>query len=453
MIWTGAAIALAVVGPAREARAQSGYAGSYQASETTVVAEVTAWGADCGARPQSHTQRERPTVEVRDLGAQLELQFPDRTLRTNACWSQNPAVKLTRAGVSGEQWKIECATAPNDPKRETAVYTVTAESPFVLVLREESAYEWQLKDSRCIATVRTTQRLERPELATAPATPTPTAEGCTPGQLTRLRLRPNETQIEPGKRVCFTARGTDAQGCSVDLDPKALSWSLQRTPAIASGTLATNCFRAAESAAEAEGTFRVIASYQGLRDEASVVVSVPDLSDITARRSRSHPNVIGQDEEAQGAGLAGAGIKALGVRSDNLWTWLLGASALLAFMAAVTWLVWSRRSAAPAPQVSPAPTRAPSPTPEPPAKDPAARAVASGAPAPAPASPGEQLICPQCRRGYAPGSSVCSADGTALVPYATFIKQVKETNSRTCPACGHPMSADDLFCGACGNRA
>jgi hypothetical protein len=444
-------IALVGVGHAIGARAQSGYAGTYQASETTVVAEVTAWGADCGTRPQSHTQRERPTVEVRDVDAQLELRFPDRTLRTNTCWSQNPAVKLTRAGVSGAQWKIECATAPNDPKRETAVYTLTAESPFVLVLHEESSYEWQLKDSRCIATVRTSQRLERPEVA-AP-TPAASPEGCTPGPLTRLRLRPSQTQIEPGKRVCFTARATDAQGCSVDLDPKALSWSLQRTPAIARGTLATNCFRAADSAAEAEGTFRVVASYQGLRDEASVVVSVPDLSDITARRIRAEPNVIGQDEEAQGAGLAGAGIKALGVRSDNLWSWLLGASALLALAAALTWLVWSRRSAAAATRMAAAPARTPLPTPAAQAKAPAARAVASERPAPAPASPAEQLICPQCRRGFAPGSSVCSADGTALVPYATFLQQVQGAKARTCSACGHHMSADDLFCGACGKRA
>jgi hypothetical protein len=113
------------------ASAQAGVAGAYQGSPTTVIAEVSAWGVDCGIRPQSETLGERPLVDVRQVGNQLELKFPDRVLRSNGCWSQNPAVKLTATSQGNGQWKAECATAQGDSKRELGRYQATTIPPDV----------------------------------------------------------------------------------------------------------------------------------------------------------------------------------------------------------------------------------------------------------------------------------------------------------------------------------
>ncbi len=89
----------------------NGVAGKYRGSPTTMIAEVSAWGEDCGVRPQSQTLTEQPLVEVSENGSHLELKFPDRTLRSNGCWSENPAVKLKASSAGNGQWKSECSTA------------------------------------------------------------------------------------------------------------------------------------------------------------------------------------------------------------------------------------------------------------------------------------------------------------------------------------------------------
>jgi hypothetical protein len=54
--------------------------------------QVITWGEDCGPRPQSQVLQPLGPVQVKEDGAHLVLRFSDRTLRTNSCWSPNPAV-------------------------------------------------------------------------------------------------------------------------------------------------------------------------------------------------------------------------------------------------------------------------------------------------------------------------------------------------------------------------
>ena len=130
--------------------------------------------------------------------------------------------------------------------------------------------------------------MQRPH-ALAVRTPQVAAPACVPGALARIRLRPQDAKIQPGQRVCFSVRGFDAQGCASELDVKDLEWSLDMASGLR-GTLAGSCFRASESTAEAEGVFRVTATREGKRDQASVTVAIADLSDITARRDQDTPN-------------------------------------------------------------------------------------------------------------------------------------------------------------------
>ena len=62
------------------------------------------------------------------------------------------------------------------------------------------------------------------------------------------------------------------------------------------------------------------------------------------------------------------------------------------------------------------------------------------------------LICPTCRRGYAPGSTRCTTDGTALMLYADYVRRAKEQKSVVCGNCGAKLDAGAAFCGECGKK-
>jgi hypothetical protein len=239
--------------------------------------------------------------------------------------------------------------------------------------------------------------------------------------------------------VCFNVRAVDAAGCASELDPTQLAWTLEKAPGLA-GSLNGACFRAGDSTAEAEGVFRVTVGYQGKHDRATVDVSIADLSDITAKRDQSAPNELGADDTAQGAGIAGAGVKAVQVGQRNWGPWLLGGAGLALGLGLLGWWLTRTRPAAAA-------ARGAAPS----------AAVATPGHVASPAAPGaavrgEPMICPRCRRGYAPGSLRCEADGSPLVQYAEFARQAQPTATRKCAGCGEALSPEAVFCGACGRR-
>lgn len=428
-------MALAIA-PAHAEDALVDYAGSYRASARETRVEITTWGEDCGPRPQNATEATSGNVQVTMQAAQLVLGFPDRALRTDRCWSPNPAVRVTSSVATTARWRTECRTPDSDAKREHGVYTLTATSRETLELLEESAYDWQLKSSHCIAKVRVTQKLARgaAPLVEPKTEPEAASTSCTPGPLARLRLRPTEALIGPDERVCFTVRGTDAVGCAVPLTNAELKWSLVK-PEAATGTLASNCFRAATRAAEAEGRFQVVVARGSIRTEAAVSVVPQDLSDITARRGTRRGGGASEDEEDGGI-TAVLGIDA--VVSSSVGVRVALAAALLALLAGLGWLLHlrARRRAA----------RRRRATPSRPAKPSRAAPSISGA--------DEQLICPQCRQGYPGGTERCARDGARPIPYAEFVRQAQaaESGALTCPACGAQLAAGALFCGTCGAK-
>lgn len=440
--------------------AQSGFAGTWTAAPARVEATVTTWGADCGTRPQSYTGTDRPNIEVRDYGAHLALTYPDRTLFTNRCWSPNVAITVTSTTASDTRWHMECRTPPGDARKEVGKYTVTAKSRNVLELIEESAYDWRLNESHCVAKVRIVQRLARSAGAKREAA----GPDCVPGEVTRVRLRPNEARIAPGERVCFQPRGFDAEGCARDLPVDAVTFRLEK-PATARALLQDNCFRAAASAAEAEGHYRVIAQHGSLRAEASVIVAVPDLSDITARRSSSAatagsaaPNVTG--------GLASAGVKAVAVNTNGRRNVALfvAAFALVLLGVAGSFVARRRRSDFPRKAEAARESGAPPVRPSTPASprdgvshppEPASAAATPSAPSgQEPSQSAEALICPTCRRGFAPATARCSVDGTPLLSYSEYARRAREAETpRTpCPVCGASPGPGAAFCGECGSR-
>ncbi|HEX6245840.1 MAG TPA: zinc ribbon domain-containing protein [Polyangiales bacterium] len=443
------ACGLALLGSASTTRAQE-LAGTYNPSAQRIEVQVVTWGEDCGTRPQSQTLQPQGQVTIKTEGAHLALRFSDRTLKTNGCWSPNPAVRLVSATSANGRFRAECKTAPGDAKRENGRYTATAANGIIELL-EESDYDWQLKSSHCVAKLRMTQTLTSTRLPaptpTPAATPATPAPACVPGPATRLRLRPADARLAPGERLCFSARATDAAGCAVELAQDAVSYALQR-PAGVEGALNGSCFKAAANAALAEGQFKLVASSGSLRAEASINVSAPDLSDITARRGPNSGGPLGGHGSGPETALE-SGIRAVASGSHGtLWLGvsIAGLAALLSLVA-IAALRMARRQLSDPPPAPPAASARPSRA-EPSALAPVAPQLA------APAVPtGPQRICPRCRRGYPPGTERCSSDGEPLLDYDVFAKRAAESAStRHCPECGDLLASDAQFCGRCGTK-
>lgn len=461
-LWLLGALALALSNwPFRNgAEAQSGIAGNYASAPQKLEATVSAWGEDCGPRPQSQTFDEQVTVKVSEEGAHLVLKYPDRTLRTNGCWSPNVAMKLISATSANGRYRAECRTAQGDAKKETGRYTVTS-SNGKLELVEESEYDWQLKSSHCEAKVRMTQTLsygDKPAVVLDAAVPdaAPVAEqadptsACVPGAAARIRVRPSEARVGPGERVCFTVRAFDAAGCGKDLAPSAVDFSLAK-PNGAEATLSGACFKAAGNAALAEGIFRVSASSGGLRDQASVSVSAVDLSDITARRGPSGSSPLGPTIPNNET-VFESGVRAVSSGSHGL-LWLslslAGVAAVLSGIAFMALRLTRRRAASAAllaSQRPPRPSRGDAPIVTPPP-------ASAAPPAKPPRQDGPQRICPRCRRGYAPFTERCATDNEPLLDYADFLKRSEQQAApRSCPKCGEALASDAVFCGRCGHK-
>lgn len=429
--------------------AQDDLTGAYRPSSRRVDVQVVTWGEDCGPRPKSEVIPETGNVEVRAQGAQLALKFPDRTLTTNGCWSPNPNLKLLSTTSGNGRYEAICKTPANDPKRETGKYTVVASDGGVLQLSEESAYDWQLKTSHCVAKVKSAQTLTSTS-AKAPASAGAAQPACIPSAPARLKLRPSEASIAPGERVCFTVRATDAHNCPVPLEEGAVELSLTR-PSGAQGSLSSGCFRAARNAAQAEGVFKVVASGFGARAEATVVVSALDLSDITARRgppsSTALPNGVRGEESVLESSVRAVATGSHGTLWLGVGIALLGGALSLA---AIVALRLARRQLAAAEAESLREDRAGQST------HPSAPARTRFDPKASPQAPtlpeGPQRICPRCRRGYLPFTERCESDGEALLDYDAFVKQSAAKAAEHCPECGHPLGAEAVFCGHCGHK-
>lgn len=444
------------------ARADGPYEGEWRRGPMTISVSVATWGSDCGARPESTTVPARGAVNVTQDGDHLTF-GGGRT--TRSCWSDNPAVRRVSSTFSSGTWRIVCRTPAEDSRQETGTYTLRATSNDVIEFRDVTEYDWQLNESHCRATSTTTQTFTRSGGgAVAEPTPTPTTEpepspACTAGAPARIALRPAATDVEPGGRVCFTARVVDAAGCAVRGAAPTL---VLRAPAGRSGSLRGACFEAAATAAEGEGEFAVVATHtpsggSELRTEARVRVHTMDLSDLIARRAESgdvatDPGVASSDTASGVAARAEGGPGA----PTPWWALALAAVGLLLVVGTAATLASRRRARndrlaraaarrpiteaplaaapAPAPIAEPAPLPAPSAVPNPPSS----------------ASAASAMICPTCRRGYAAGDKLCPRDGTALVPYAEFAQKGADAETSVCPKCGKRYAGNRRFCGEDG---
>ncbi len=459
--------------PSGTALAEGEYEGMWETGPTRVSVSVQSWGEDCGVRPRSSIRPAGGKVRVTQSGHRLIIHSRGRALRSDGCWSPNPSLRRASSSFLDGVWNTTCNTPPDDPKSEIGEYSLRLEGKDVLHYKDVSRYNWELKDSTCVATIVTTQKLARvgspaaakPEPGPAPVVeeepepveeaeePEKTDEACEPGPPERLLIRPKRADIEPGRRVCFRASVKDSTGCTVP--GQSVQWSLQHAPGLR-GFLQEGCFRAAASAAEAEGEFRVVATASGLRSQAVISVRPMDLSGLIAKRIEGgavsgFEQQDGTEPEKQTEVEEGAtvGVEVGKDSGPKLILAIFAAFTVLGLVAVVVAFKLFRR---PRPSIldesdSDEGVGIAASADSPVAPGPAA--------APASASPGGQWICPKCRRGYPREKGVCPTDGTALVPYEQFANQHRAQQDASkrmrCPQCGEIYPANVTFCGKDGS--
>jgi len=504
-VWAVLGVSAWLIGSVPSASAQGtkppSLAGTWRAGTTKMDVIVESWGEDCGPRPQPFTSAGGGIVNVDQVANQLVIRGRGQDIRSDTCWSRNPSMKKQSSGFSNNAWTTVCKTADADPREEQGSYTLRITGSDTLTYQDISRYNWALNNSRCVARFTTLQTLTRgrnskPDQAPVAVSPQPVApvltpvqpsktpvtvtpppepdekdekdeKACVPGAPRRFVLRPRRAEIEVGQRICFRPRISDAAGCLIRDLPVA--WALTHSKALR-GTLNNGCFTAGDTAAEAEGEFKVVATASGLRAEASVDVHPVDLSALIAKRMGSGALTGFEDTaplDSSPKAVTRVATRNVPEPESTLPRKLLGfglgiAATLLAVVA--LWL--SRRKSEP-------PASSPSTPPPPPAysdSDPSLAIIVDAetqpvllpdsqrpAPAqPAPSQPAsEAWICPTCRVGYPAQQATCPNDGSALMPYAEFAKKRRETAEEgvmRCPRCGSEFPADASFCSEDGTR-
>jgi hypothetical protein len=482
--------------------------GVWRAGSTQIDVAVESWGEDCGPRPQSSRSGGGGIVNIEQSGSQLVIHGRGQDIRSDACWSRNPSMKRQSATFANSLWTTRCKTAANDPREESGTYTLKIAAQDTLTYQDVSRYNWALNQSKCVATFTTIQTLTRrdskadaqqvetekqkpTQVATAPtkveapkpAQPPPDTDenektACNPGAPSKLSLRPKTAELEVGERVCFKPRVVDKANCSI---PNAnVKWSLSHSKALR-GTLTNGCFSAAETAAEAEGDFKITAAVGQLRAEAKVSVHPVDLSSLIAKRMGGGA-LTGFDDAAP-LPAAPKSVTRVATRNEPIPNTasprkMVGIAlgiAATALMLAAIWLMRRRPATA---VVSTGPSSMPPPPPMP-ARPPAAHTraeVVPAAPRPVPAPsplsavtvaaepehpmssgppPSEPWICPKCRVGYPAHQQTCPKDGTQLMPYAEFArnrKRSEDEKKKLCPKCGSVFPSNAAFCAEDGTK-
>ena len=444
-------------------------AGKWKAGATATNVVVESWGTDCGPRPSSSRSSGGGLVRVDQRGDVLTIVGKQRMIRSDECWSLNPSIRRVSSGRKGDVWTTRCRTPADDPREESGTYTLRALTPDRLLYQDVSRFNWQLKSSRCSASITTVQTLvrestgapappvlpplpdtskavkKRAPAATAPQPP-PLEAGCVPGAPARLTVRPRQARLELGGKACLPARVSDANGCPIPA--ASVSWGLRAPPGMR-GSLRQGCFQAGERAAESEGRFMILARSGELRSDAVIHVEAEDLSALLARRLGSGA-LTGEDDGAEATlplddtppatpqgrvatrTVQGEG----GGLSPLRWT-LLALVVLVAGIALIALRRRSRRQALARSMAAAAETPV----------------YESDPPTPAAAGSASGYICPQCRQGFR-GAGRCPKDDAMLVAYDEFMRapaSASTESARRCPKCGAQYPASSAFCGADGS--
>jgi hypothetical protein len=432
--------------PGASAQADGPYDGRWTASPARVRVTIDEWGDACGPRPESTTmQRGAGPVTVRADGNQLVF---DPGGRTDRCWSENPAVRRISGSVSPGRWVTRCRSPSSDSRQEAGTYTIRAVDAGRIEFTAVSRYDWRLTGDQCRATITTsrrwTRRVETPDEPEFPpeepgSTPRPRLRRCGDGDELRLVARPPR-DVGPGEPVCLTVR-LEGEGC--------------RGRAVGSPDLTVRSGPARVEAGclvpRGDGPVEVRVRAGALEQTITLEVSTGFANLIAQELLEDEAAPPGFGEAPEGGsrgGVAGRAAAREGPATPPMFV-LVGAAGLLGLLlVALALFLLGRRPERGAGEAD-EPASPPEPTPPRGGPSPPTTAAPRDADPEETADTGEAMICPTCRRGFAPGTATCSVDGTSLVTYAAF-RERAQADTKVCPTCGTTYPAHVTFCGKDG---
>jgi hypothetical protein len=449
--------------------AQISFQGNWSAGPTAIKVSIQSWGPDCGRKPTSEVIPSAGEIKITQSGYHLSIDTRDGVIRTDGCWTKNPAVRRVSSSYLEGEWTINCRTSTDDPKEEFGEYSLRAQGTDRLDYKEVNRYNWKLNDSNCVATVITTQTLTRvqkgatattlkatsskkaPALAVPVEVKTEPAGKCVPGAPSTLIVRPQRVTIAPGQRVCLRAALLDAKRC--DVPNPSVEWSLRHLKTL-HGQLEGGCFRAADSAAESEGEYRVVASSGTLSAQAQITVRAADLSDLIARQIEGggiHGSAEANQNSADPQTLGKLATSAVRISEKNSQLQILvGASILILSLSAILLVLITRRRRAERNLAIPLAETTGQGLTRVARVWPPKKAQESPTQGEAHVMSGSKWICPTCRRAYPAEEKRCPHDYTLLVPYDEFAKAHKAQQAtgprKRCPKCGATFSDTTAFC-------
>lgn len=488
-----ASLLLGVAAVAVAAPARADLDGRFRQSPLREDYTVQQWLPGCGPAPQSMTTGGGEIVQVRTEGDELAFVGGGRVFRSNQCYDAMPNLsrETHSRDANGKQWRTRCTTPPNDPRKAILNTLVVATSDTHIDVIETGRYEIVLETGRCTADVKRTRSFElvqdeqpKPTPATPPpAAPAPTAtKTCaSPGEPSRLEVRPSKKLLKTGESFEFRPLVLDDKGCSTKT---ATTWKL--APGAEDKGVRVDPKGKVTVADDApEGVVEIVVSAGGKDTRVTVEVSSPQhYDDLLAR---SGLNASGENDAASVVSIGGQAVGAGESRVEDRartrrWVFLGGVGALLAVLGVLAVVLQrrSRRAAALAREVEErhdarvrdALERKRRREEEHAAQQRAheeslarARSAAASPAAPALSTRGaapEDLVCPTCGRDFHDVTAFCPHDGTKLVkaPKGTVAMAIPgghaapppSRRGKICPTCGERFDGGADFCGKDGTQ-
>ncbi len=449
--------------------------GSYKASALREEVKLDSWPKECGIAPASSSQGGGETAELSLSGDELKITGGGRSYTTSACYDQLPT--LTREthskDVAKGQWRTRCTTPAGDARHAT-VETSVAVSGDRVDLTEVGKYESAINGAKCSATLTRKKTFDRIKAAAPQPTveePKPEPRCASPGEPSRLEVRPAKKALRVGESFPFRGVVVDAKGCAVYASPT------YKIGDVADGVLiSVDGAKVTVAEGSHEGSAKLIVTAAGR--EVSVAIEVTSAEHYDALLAREGLDQSGEENRAAVSTNAVVGgeihVEGDGRRRRNLFLGItLGAS--VALIAAWAFL---RRRKPQAPLDSESlsarsPGVAPSLNVETGRRSedmvcPTCRTVA---PAGAtfcpkdgtkyiPQSSAELVaatsVCPVCQRSFGPGVKVCPEHNEELVPKGAQSvlapkAEPKPKQERVCPKCGRKFTGNITFCGHDGS--
>jgi hypothetical protein len=454
-------------------------AGVWNAGPLTERWNIGQWGKPCGPQPTAHEQP-GGQVTLREEAGELLMSGLGRNFRTNECWEQLPGVTRATHSAADHAWRTQCKSAPNDPRQTTLVTTVTA-TDTTITLDETGEYQFRIEGQNCTASTRRQrafalfqrQGQAPPSVATAPPAgvqpeptaggipttrgepvglpqtprPAPTGRCSSPGEPTRLEVRPVRKWLAPGQRFSFRAVAVDAEGCPVEA---RINWTIA-TPNAKVTLLPGGTVAIADDAPD--GTVELGVSFAGRSVPVFIEVATP--ARYEALLSTGTINDAGEDEEAAATIVASGSLGANpavaqdGARSRKT-TFVVIVSALAICLAGLGFVLLRRGLLRSSKAVIVADDDLGPDEPVGAGPAPQGVVVSQGRPV-----PGRPVVCPSCRTEFPPGSTFCPHDGNRLVgaPLAPVPGPSPAAAGGVCPTCGRgydpgvktcPTHGDDL---------